>query len=35
MGKDKLVVLLQEQGFSCSASTVGRIMQRLKERGSA
>ena len=32
-GKDKLVVLLQEQGFSCSASTVGRIMRRLKERG--
>ena len=32
-GKDKLVVLLEEQGFSCSASTVGRIIRRLKERG--
>ena len=32
-GKDKLVVLLDEQGFNCSASTVGRIMWRLKERG--
>ncbi len=32
-GKDKLVVLLKEQGFSCSASTVGRIIRRLKERG--
>ena len=32
-GKDKLVVLLKEQGFNCSASTVGRIMRRLKERG--
>jgi len=32
-GKDKLVVLLREEGFSCSASTVGRIIRRLKERG--
>ena len=31
-GKDKLVVL-EEKGFSCSASTVGRIIRRLKERG--
>ena len=32
-GKDKLVVLLREKGFSCSASTVGRIIRKLKERG--
>jgi len=32
-GKDKLVVLLREKGVSCSASTVGRIIHRLKERG--
>ncbi len=32
-GKDKLAVLLEEKGFSCSASTVGRIIHRLKERG--
>ena len=32
-GKDKLVVLLQEKGVSCSASTVGRIIRKLKERG--
>lgn len=32
-GKDKLVVLLREKGFSCSASTVGRIIRRLKDRG--
>ena len=32
-GKDKLVVLLREEGFSGSASTVGRIIHRLKERG--
>ena len=32
-GKDKLVVLLREKGFSCSASTVGRIIRRLKKRG--
>ncbi len=32
-GKDKLVVLLREKGFSCSASMVGRIIRRLKGRG--
>lgn len=32
-GKDKLVVLLREQSFTCSASMVGRIIRRLKERG--
>jgi putative transposase len=32
-GKDKLAVLLREKGFSCSASTVGRIIHKLKERG--
>lgn len=32
-GKDKLVVLLREKGVSCSTSTVGRIIHRLKERG--
>ncbi len=32
-GKDKLVVLLREKGVSCSTSTVGRIIRRLKERG--
>jgi transposase InsO family protein len=32
-GKDKLVVLLREKGVSCSASTVGRIIRKLKERG--
>jgi len=32
-GKDKLVVLLHRQGFNCSASTVGRIVSRLKTRG--
>ena len=32
-GKDKLVVLLRQEGFECSASTVGRIVHRLKERG--
>ena len=32
-GKDKLVILLEEQGFSCSASTVGRIIRKLKGRG--
>ncbi len=32
-GKDKLVVLLREKRVSCSASTVGRIIGRLKERG--
>jgi len=32
-GKDKLVILLRREGFDCSASTVGRILHRLKERG--
>jgi len=32
-GKDKLVILLQREGLGCSASTVGRILNRLKERG--
>ena len=32
-GKDKLVVLLREKGVSCCASTVGRIIRKLKERG--
>ena len=32
-GKDKLVVLLHDEGFTCSASTVGRILNRLKKRG--
>jgi transposase InsO family protein len=32
-GKDKLVVLLRGKGVSCSASTVGRIIGKLKERG--
>ena len=32
-GKDKLMILLKEKGFSCSASTVARILNRLKERG--
>ena len=32
-GKDKLVVLLQKDGYQTSASTVGRIIRRLKERG--
>ena len=32
-GKDKLVVLLCDEGFSTPASTVGRILRRLKERG--
>lgn len=32
-GKDKLVVLLHQQGLDCSTSTVGRIITRLKERG--
>lgn len=32
-GKDKLVVLLRRQGFTCSTSTVGRILKRLKDRG--
>ncbi len=32
-GKDKLVILLEEKGFSCSTSTVSRILHQLKERG--
>ncbi len=32
-GKDKLAVLLEREGIHCSASTVGRVMNRLKERG--
>jgi putative transposase len=32
-GKDKLVILLRREGFACSASTVGRILGKLKERG--
>jgi len=32
-GKDKLVILLRREGCICSASTVGRILKKLKERG--
>jgi len=32
-GKDKLVTLLHREGFDCSASMVGRILHKLKERG--
>jgi putative transposase len=32
-GKDKLVILLRREEIDCSASTVGRILNRLKERG--
>jgi putative transposase len=32
-GKDKLVVLLREQGYMTSASTVGRVLRNLKRRG--
>lgn len=32
-GKDKLAGLLKEQGWPVSASMVGRILRRLKERG--
>ncbi len=32
-GKDKLAVLLRDSGLPSSASTVGRILRRLKERG--
>ena len=32
-GKDKLVVLVREQGHEASASTVGRILKHLKQRG--
>ena len=32
-GKDKLVVLLRDQGWECSTSMVGRILKHLKESG--
>ncbi|HZX11538.1 MAG TPA: helix-turn-helix domain-containing protein [Acidobacteriota bacterium] len=32
-GKDKLVVLLRREGIKISASTVGRVINRLKKRG--
>jgi putative transposase len=32
-GKDKLVVLLRQQGYMTSASTVGRVLRYLKRRG--
>ena len=32
-GRDKLVVLVHEDGYQVSASTVGRILRRLKDRG--
>lgn len=32
-GRDKLVVLVREDGYRVSASTVGRILRRLKDRG--
>ncbi len=32
-GKDKLAILLHREGFACSASTVGRILNKLKVRG--
>ena len=32
-GKDKLVVLLRQESYLTSASTVGRIIHHLKERG--
>jgi len=32
-GKDKLVVLLGQQGWRCSTSMVGRILRHLKESG--
>lgn len=32
-GKDKLVVLVRDQGHGVSTSTVGRILKRLKQRG--
>ena len=32
-GKDKLIVLLNDQGWETSASTVGRILKYLKRRG--
>jgi len=32
-GKDKLVILLSKEGIRVSASTVGRVIKRLKESG--
>lgn len=32
-GKDKIAVLLREKGFKASASMVGRVIRRLKDRG--
>jgi transposase InsO family protein len=32
-GKDKLVVLLRQQGWQCSTSMVGRILRKLKQTG--
>jgi len=32
-GKDKLVVLLRDQGWQCSTSMVGRILKHLKDNG--
>jgi hypothetical protein len=32
-GKDKLVILLDREGFDYSTSTVGRILKKLKEHG--
>jgi len=32
-GKDKLVVLLRQEGWRASTSMVGRILRRLRERG--
>ena len=32
-GKDKLVVLLRDQGWQCSTSMVGRVLRHLKQSG--
>jgi transposase InsO family protein len=32
-GKDKLVVLLRQEGWQCSTSMVGRILRQMKESG--
>jgi putative transposase len=32
-GKEKLVILLRREGFTSSASTAGKILKKLKERG--
>ena len=32
-GKDKLVILLRRDGFASSASTIGRVLKKLRERG--